>query len=500
MTQHRGIARIALLLVLGSVTAIGVLSWLLLANTSRPRAGSLVMYCAAGVQKPVAAAAEAYLEELGVEVQIQYGSSGSLLSAIEVAKKGDLFLAADESYIAIAREKHLLDEAIPVARIRPVIAVQKGNPKKIHALEDMLRGDVTIALCDTSASIGKLTKKLLEQAKLWQKFEDKSSVTAGTVNEAALKVAVAAVDAAFIWDANVRQDPKLEMVTVPAFDSAVQQVMVGVLKSCDHPADALQFARYLQAPEKGQPLFEKFGYETISGDPWELTPKLRVYSGGLNRIAIQDTIEEFKMREGVEVDEIYNGCGVLVNMMKAGDVPDVYFACDTSYMTQVGDKFGSPRDVSEVDMVLITAKGNPHRIQSLSDLTRPGLKVGAAHEYNSALGKLTKDLLQSLNLYDSIKPQIKVDPATADVLVNQLRVGALDVAIVYRANVAKVRDTLEIIDISQGHPTAVQPIAASIQSKHKYLAERLIRAITSAQSRPRFEVMAFRWRVDAEQP
>ncbi|MFK7776881.1 MAG: substrate-binding domain-containing protein, partial [Gimesia sp.] len=73
---------------------------------------SLTMYCAAGIKPPVAAAAAQFAaEEYGIPIHLQYGGSGTLLSNLQVAKKGDLYLAADTSYIEIAREKNLLKEA-----------------------------------------------------------------------------------------------------------------------------------------------------------------------------------------------------------------------------------------------------------------------------------------------------------------------------------------------------------------------------------------------------
>ena len=49
-----------------------------------------------------------------------------------------LYLAADESYIRLARQQGLLAEAIPLARMRPVVAVAKGNPKNVRTLDDLL--------------------------------------------------------------------------------------------------------------------------------------------------------------------------------------------------------------------------------------------------------------------------------------------------------------------------------------------------------------------------
>jgi molybdate transport system substrate-binding protein len=217
-------------------------------------------------------------------------------------------------------------------------------------------------------------------------------------------------------------------------------------------------------------------------------------------MAIEKTLQEFQAREGIELDVAYNGCGVLVTMMNGGSQPDVYFACDSSYMTQVDELFEPSRDVSETAMVIITPKGNPENVQSLEDLSRSGLRVGFAHENKSALGKLTKDLLIDQKLYDAVRPQVKVEPNTADFLVNQLRTGALDAAIVYRANVSQVEEFVEVIPISKGPTLAVQPIAVSTSSPHKHLAGRLVSALLTEKSQERFALARFRWRASAETP
>ena len=99
---------------------------------------SLDFYCAAGMKLPAAAVAQDYEKEFGVKINIIYGGSGTLLNNLLVAQKGDLYLAADYSYINLAREKDLVAEAIPVNQLRAGLAVAKGNPHNIQSLQDVL--------------------------------------------------------------------------------------------------------------------------------------------------------------------------------------------------------------------------------------------------------------------------------------------------------------------------------------------------------------------------
>ena len=158
--------------ILGSVLAAALLVGLLFwkpGETGRAKITQpLIVYCAAGIKPPMEAAARAYEQAYEVNIQLQYGGSGTLLSNLRVSRQGDLFLAADDSYLQIARTNLLVDEVIPLARIRPVIAVRKGNPKKIAGLSDLLREEVVVAQANPdAAAVGKVTRDLLLKSGEW---------------------------------------------------------------------------------------------------------------------------------------------------------------------------------------------------------------------------------------------------------------------------------------------------------------------------------------------
>ena len=109
-----------------------------------------------------------FTEELGKDIQLQYGGSGTLLGNLKIAQKGDLFLAADDSYLYQAREAGLVKEILPLAKMKPVLAFGQGNPKNIKSLQDLLRDDLNIGLATPdAAAVGKLTRKLLTESGIW---------------------------------------------------------------------------------------------------------------------------------------------------------------------------------------------------------------------------------------------------------------------------------------------------------------------------------------------
>lgn len=468
--------------------------------SSRPatRTGSrpLLVYCAAGVRKPVEAAAKQYEREYGVAVQLQYGGSQTLLTNAKLANTGDLYIPGDASYLDLARKEGLLAETVPLATMRPVLAVRRGNPGAIRTVDDLARDGVRVGLADPkAAAVGKVVKDALAAAGKWAPIEHRVTVTKPTVNDVATDVQLGTIDAAFVWDATVSQaSGELEVVPVPELKDRVTAVGVGVLKTTADPTAALRFLRYLAAPDKGGPHFRREGFTPAAGDPWAENPRLTLFGGAMLRPAIDDTVTEFEQREGVGVDRVYNGCGILVGQMKVGGTPDAYFACDTSFMNQVKDLFLDASDISVNQLVILVLKGNPHGIRTLDDLGKPGVRVGVGHEKQCALGALTEETLRQSGQYRLVRKNVAVESPTGDLLVNQLLAGSLDAVVAYVSNATGHADELEAMKIDIPCAMAVQPMAVAKASPRRQLAARLMAALQSAESRDRFEAWGFRWR------
>ena len=105
-----------------------------------------------------------YRQETGREVVVQYGASQTLLTQLEVTNAADLFLPADESYLLMASDKDLITEILPIAQMRLVVAVPKGNPKQIASFDDLLREDVRLVQANPdAAAVGKIDARNPDQ-------------------------------------------------------------------------------------------------------------------------------------------------------------------------------------------------------------------------------------------------------------------------------------------------------------------------------------------------
>jgi len=142
----------ARVLVVVSIVALALLGgalWMLQQSSATNQAtDQLVVYCAAGIRAPLedtVAAYEKYWQEKHgrpIRIEVEYGGSGTLLSKLKVAERGDLFLAGDDSYIQLGREQGLIDEELKLASMKPVIAVAQNRlaslqPQSVQEIRDM---------------------------------------------------------------------------------------------------------------------------------------------------------------------------------------------------------------------------------------------------------------------------------------------------------------------------------------------------------------------------
>lgn len=496
-----------ILLMISSVAVLVVLLLLLAGNdpsyrnqnedgdkTSEP----LMLFCAASNRAVMEAIRADYERECGTSVQIQYGASQTLLSSMEVSGSGDLYLPADDSFIEIAREKDLIAEVLPIARMQGVVAVARGNPKSIHRFSDLLRENVQVVQANPdAAAIGKLTRQVLGKRNLWDGLDQATTAYRTTVTDVANDIVVGAADAGIVYDAVLHTYPDVEFVELPELESAASQISIGVIASTKQPQAALHFARYVAAKDRGLKHYAEHGFRVSGGDLWADVPELTVFAGSMLRPAIDDTITEFEKREGLRVSRVYNGCGILVAQMKSGQHPDVYFACDTEFMTQVPDLFPESVDVSQNELVILVQKGNPSQIASLRDLARDGLRVGVGHEKQCAMGWLTQNTLRAGGVQKEVMANVTVQTPTGDMLVNQLRTGSLDAAVVYLSNAAGAGEYVDAVRIKDiDCSVATQPIAIAPESPYGQTASRLFQQICSAQSKDNFVLEGFRWQFD----
>jgi molybdenum ABC transporter molybdate-binding protein len=462
----------------------------------------VLVHCAAAMRVPVEAAAAEFEQTYGIKFHINPAASEFLVSTLEVSQQGDLFIPADESYVAQARSKSLVEQDYAIATLTAVAVFRADFPKDAKDItwDDVFAKDFRLAQPNPATAVGKLTREGLMASGTWQRIEATKPAMMGTVTEAANAVKIGSADGAIIWDAVANAYPTLKVAQLPHLDRIKANVSAAVCKNANARTEARWFAEFLAGP--GQEHFRKAGFAPPRPEsnpvgrgalPGE-NAEILLYAGSMLRPAIEDTIKEFEAKEHVKVTTVYNGCGILVAQMRGGKTPDLYLACDPRFMGDVADLFLKPEVISSNQLVIATKKGNPHGLQALKDLGKEGLKVGVGHEQQCALGAITKETFIKTGVYAAVRKNVVVESPTGDLLVNQLLTGSLDAVVCYVSNVTPNTSKLDAIPVT-GIVCAApeQPVAIAKGSAKQELAAKLIEYIRSAESRKRFEDVGFGW-------
>lgn len=512
-------------LMAGGIAVVGVSAFLLSSGGpgQAPEGQTLVMHCAAGIRVPVEEVAAEYEEKYGVHIELQYGGSNTLLNQIQVNKYGtsDLYLAADDFYTDKAHDEGLAQETLSIAYMRPVIAVAKDNPKNIQSIRDLLKEDIRVSLgSPEQAAVGRAVRKRLkphqvDDSDLWTKLEEHVTdvgVFKPTVNDVANDVVIGTADAGIVWDSTVampKYAEKLIGIPVDELDGDPNLISICVLTSSKQPTAALKFARYLSARDRGLPVFKKYGMRPVDGDIWVENPEITFYCGAINRRAVAQIVEDFSTREGVSVNTIYDGCGILTGRMKTIDgqspdlgFPDVYMACDRYYLDNVKEWFQDDANVSDAEIVIVVPKGSD-KVKTPADLIKPGIRVSIGQPEQCTIGALTRRLLTAQGLYEKLKEKQKTDgevvveKSSSALLIPDVISGHADATVAYITDTIATRKDIDIIPIKSPLNVAIQPFSIARTSVHKHLVRRLFSRVS--ESKDSFEKAGFRFRLGLDQ-
>lgn len=225
----------------------------------RPQANKpLLLFCGAGIRRPVEDVNRAFEAETGIRVEPTFTGSGCLLAQIEVAEKGDLYMPGERWYMQHAMERGRVTETRLVAHFVPVIMVQRGNPHRIRKVEDLLRPGIRIGMGEPKAcAIGHFTEKLIEQWGIADAFRRNVVAHFATAPELGNAIKIGSVDACIQWDsiAALYLD-EADVVAFPVTEKTSTPIDIGLLRTSTQPQAARRYMEFI-AGDRGREIFKQ---------------------------------------------------------------------------------------------------------------------------------------------------------------------------------------------------------------------------------------------------
>ena len=223
--------------------------------------GSILVYAGAGLKAPLDEIGPLFMEKTGIAVQYNYGGAGTLVSQMNLTKKGDVFMPGSTTEFKTAKSQGLVNESKLVAYHIPVIAVQKGNPKNITTLSDFAQPGLKVALGDANATaIGKASTKMFAALNISAAVEKNVVSRTPTINELTVIMQTGQANAAILtldqYDAKT-----MDMITIPLSQNVVLITPIGATTFSKNTDAANQFVSFV-ASDDGKALFAKHGFVT----------------------------------------------------------------------------------------------------------------------------------------------------------------------------------------------------------------------------------------------
>lgn len=219
---------------------------------------TLNVYCGAGMTDPFQKIADAFNESTGCVVNVTFANAAQIQTQISTTEEGDFFIAGSveelepvESYVAGQTDlvKHI-----------PVLAVPADNPLNIEGVADLASAERVLVGDPESTPIGKIAKKALTNAGVWDGLMSAGVLTTTTTApQISTALANGEGDAGIVWKENVKSDG-VKIVETTDLDAMVKVVPAAQL-TCSADAEAAEaFNEFLQS-EEAMKIWAEFGYE-----------------------------------------------------------------------------------------------------------------------------------------------------------------------------------------------------------------------------------------------
>jgi molybdate transport system substrate-binding protein len=220
--------------------------------------------------------------------------------------------------------------------------------------------------------------------------------------------------------------------------------------------------------------------------------RLLIYAGAASKPPTEDAVKLFEEKTGAKVEVVFGGSGYVLSQMRLAKQGDLYFPGSSDYMEKAkrgGDVFP---DTEKIVAYLVPAinvqKGNPHNIHSVSDLTRPGIKVAIADPETVCVGAYAVEIIEgrlSPEEQAAFKKNLLNYTGSCERTATAISLKQVDAVIGWRVFQYWDPERIETVPLPAREVPRVGyiPIAVSKFTQDRALAQRFIDFLLSAEGR-----------------
>jgi len=225
---------------------------------------------------------------------------------------------------------------------------------------------------------------------------------------------------------------------------------------------------------------------------------LVVYCAASQRVPMEAIAKDYERETGRHIELRFGASEALLASIRTTKQGDLFLPADDSYieMARRDDLIAETIPVARMTAVLAVRAGNPKKIASWGDLLKGSTTLAQAEPDAAAIGKLTREGLTKLGLWDAVLKKTTVKLGTVTEVANAVALGSVDAGIVWDV-VARINSKLAMVSLPEldGIRARVQ-LAVLKTSRQSPAANQFARFVTSRdKGLPRFRENGF---VDVE--
>jgi molybdate transport system substrate-binding protein len=232
-----------------------------------------------------------------------------------------------------------------------------------------------------------------------------------------------------------------------------------------------------------------------SEPPASGSSSLLMYAGAASKPPTEEAIQLFEEKTGVKVDVIFGGSGKVLSQMKLVKEGDLYFPGSSDYMEKAkkdGDVIAETEDIITYLVPAINVQaGNPRGIQTLKDLTQPGLKVAIADPDTVCVGLYAVEIIEqnfSADEKAAFRANLLNYTESCEKTATAVALKQVDAVLGWSVFQDWDPETIQTIplDTSQFPRVGYIPIAVSSYTTQRDLAQQFIDFLTGAEGQAIF--------------
>jgi molybdate transport system substrate-binding protein len=169
---------------------------------------------------------------------------------------------------------------------------------------------------------------------------------------------------------------------------------------------------------------------SITATPSVVHKEIMVFAGSASKPPLDEAAQIFEKQTGISVYINYGGSGTMLSQMELSKMGDIYIPGSPDYLVKAEGKNitdpTSTKILTYLIPVISVQHGNPKNIQSLTDLAKPGIKIGIGNPSTVCVGLYAIEILDKNNLLRDVYKNIITNAESCDKTATLISLKSVD--------------------------------------------------------------------------